>query len=91
MLTVVALHLEYSKITKECFPLPQLGPVLENYKSSIDEGVGFFILRGLDPSNYPMEDNVIIFLGISSYISERRGRQDVKGGMISKCSMYARG
>jgi hypothetical protein len=50
----------------------------------LHRGRGFFLLRGLDPNDYSPEDNVILFLGISSYIAERRGKQDAQGNMFSK-------
>jgi len=50
----------------------------------LHRGRGFFSLRGLDPSDYSPEDNMILFLGISSYIAERRGKQDAQGNMFSK-------
>jgi len=37
----------------------------------------------LDPAKYNAADNLIIFLGIASYIAERRGKQDRKGNMIT--------
>jgi len=42
------------------------------------------MLRGLDPNDYSHEDNVILFLGISTYIAERRGKQDAQGNMFGK-------
>ncbi|RSM08093.1 hypothetical protein CDV31_008306 [Fusarium ambrosium] len=46
-------------------------------------GRGFVVIRGLEASRYTVEDNVTIFLGVASYIAEKRGRQDRKGNMLS--------
>jgi hypothetical protein len=35
-------------------------------------------LRGLQPDKYRIEDNIVIYTGISSYIGNVRGRQDNK-------------
>ncbi|KAI9776641.1 MAG: hypothetical protein M1839_009447 [Geoglossum umbratile] len=64
------------------FPLPTLGPVLNELAKQIHEGKGFFIVRGLNPDNYSGETNVIMYVGMSSYIGETRGRQDEFGNML---------
>lgn len=40
-------------------------------------------MRGLTLDNYTEEEIVTIFLGTSSYIAERRGKQDHRGSMLS--------
>lgn len=47
------------------------------------DGRGFAIVRGLDVDQFSTGDMAIIYLGISSYIAERRGKQDHEGSMIS--------
>jgi hypothetical protein len=44
-------------------------------------------VRGLDPDDFSQEDNVVIFLGISSYIGPKRGRQDEEGNMLSESAL----
>lgn len=66
------------------FPLPTLGHKLLKATVAIHHGKGFAIIRGLDPKEFSAEDNLIIFLGISSYIGSKRGRQDEDGNMLSK-------
>lgn len=65
------------------FPLPTLGQRLLSVALDIHRGRGFAIIHGLDPKNFSPEDNVIVFLGISSYIGSKRGRQDEDGNMLS--------
>lgn len=47
-------------------------------------GRGFVVIRGLEASKYTVEDSVTVFLGVASYIAEKRGRQDRKGNMLCK-------
>jgi hypothetical protein len=77
------LGLDGDQIGRHNFPLPKLQPRLDTLTRELHDGRGFFLLRGLDPSDYSVEDNLLLFLGISSYIGPRLGRQDSKGNMIS--------
>lgn len=71
-------------MVKANFPLHRLGQRLEVASEDIYEGKGFVIVRGLEPNTLPVEDFTIIYLGVSSYIAERRGKQDQRGSMLSK-------
>ncbi|KAK4449882.1 hypothetical protein QBC34DRAFT_462546 [Podospora aff. communis PSN243] len=64
------------------FPLPTLGPRLNDISKAIHEGRGFVVLRGLDPDKYSSMDNMLLYLGVTSYIAETRGMQDFDGRMI---------
>jgi hypothetical protein len=48
----------------------------------IANGRGFFVLRGLDPMRYSKFKNIVIYVGIASYIGNRFGRQDEYGNML---------
>ncbi|KAH6621609.1 hypothetical protein B0J18DRAFT_445394 [Chaetomium sp. MPI-SDFR-AT-0129] len=74
--------LEYFNVTPDTFPLPTLGPKLRQVAVDIHMGRGFAVVRGIEPDDFSPEENVIIFLGISSYIGARRGRQDEDGNML---------
>lgn len=69
--------------SRETFPLPTLSTKLENLALQLHFGSGFIILRGLDPNKYSSADNLLIYLGITSFIAEERGRQDSDGNMLS--------
>ncbi|KXX76429.1 hypothetical protein MMYC01_200183 [Madurella mycetomatis] len=71
-----------SEVSPDNFPLPTLGPKLLRVALDIHCGKGFAVVRGLKPDEYSPEDNVLIFLGISSYIGAKRGRQDEDGNML---------
>jgi hypothetical protein len=81
------LDLPLASLSEDCFILPTLGEKLKSAAATLNDGVGFFRLRGLDPSRYSSEMNVILYLGISSYVGNRRGRQDELGNMLRK-SIY---
>ncbi|KAH8682705.1 hypothetical protein BX600DRAFT_506272 [Xylariales sp. PMI_506] len=76
------LGLDGQDIRCDNFPLPSLAGRLFELAKELHFGRGFFALRGLDPAKYSQEDNVLIFLGISSYIGDKRGIQDVKGHLF---------
>lgn len=72
------------QVDKDNFPLPNLGERLEKASEDVYDGRGFVIVRGLDPDTFLAEDFAVIYLGVSSYIAERRGKQDQRGSMLSK-------
>ncbi|GAB1317294.1 Taurine hydroxylase-like protein SAT17 like [Madurella fahalii] len=77
------LGLESNEVSPATFPLPTLSARLSQVCSDVYEGRGFAIVRGLDPDAYPsIEDLTIVYLGISSYVGERRGKQDQRGSML---------
>jgi hypothetical protein len=78
------LGLYGNEVTPDTFPLPTLGSKLQQVARDIHRGRGFAVVRGLNPDEFSPEDNVLVFLGISSYIGVQRGRQDEEGNMLSK-------
>jgi hypothetical protein len=82
-LLVADLGIDGSTVSRETFPLPILAKHLDEICHQVYDGRGFSIVRGLDPDAYAIEDLTIIYLGLSSYIGERRGKQDQRGSMLS--------
>ncbi|WPJ65199.1 hypothetical protein SMAC4_13891 [Sordaria macrospora] len=74
--------LDSHKVTKDLFPLPNLGPILSGIRDDIYIGKGFSIIRGLNPDDYAITDLTAIYLGITSYIGQQRGKQDQRGSML---------
>ncbi|KAJ2995553.1 hypothetical protein NUW58_g1242 [Xylaria curta] len=74
-----SLELDGSEVTQSTFPLPTLAEKLHQLSVDLHDGKGFCVLRGLDPKTYSPEENVLIYLGLSSYIAETRGKQDEEG------------
>ncbi|KAL1877579.1 hypothetical protein VTK73DRAFT_8568 [Phialemonium thermophilum] len=77
------LELDGGEINRDNFPLPTLLDRLERAAVHIHQGCGFCIVRGLDPAKYSVEDNLLLFLGLGSYIGDLRGVQDRKGNVIT--------
>lgn len=67
------------------FTLPRLQYALEGLSNELHNGKGFVILRGLDSVGITREDKIILYLGMSSYIADERGRQSQDGRMMSSC------
>jgi hypothetical protein len=83
LISSTAQGLEGNEVDRDSFPLPTLEQRLEKVRDDIYEGRGFSIIRGLEPNNFSVEDFTVIYLGITSYIAERRGKQDQRGSMLS--------
>ncbi|KAL9035237.1 MAG: hypothetical protein Q9214_006678, partial [Letrouitia sp. 1 TL-2023] len=73
---------DLTTVIQHTFPLPFLGKRLKEMSKTIHSGLGFAVVRGLNPENYSRIDNIIIYLGLTSYIAEIRGRQDSTGSML---------
>ena len=69
-------------VSQESFLLPTLGKRLKAFAAELTSGVGFFHIRGLDPQRYSNYMNILLYLGISSYIGGKRGRQDELGNIL---------
>ncbi|KAK3682996.1 hypothetical protein B0T22DRAFT_472373 [Podospora appendiculata] len=74
--------LDGHEVNKALFPLPKLGKALEKICNDVYDGRGFAIVRGLNPDDYELPDLTIVYLGLSSYIAQRRGKQDQRGSML---------
>ncbi|KAF9889373.1 hypothetical protein FE257_007483 [Aspergillus nanangensis] len=57
------------------FPLPSLHPILRGVSDNIHAGTGFTLIRGIPVDRYSIEENMIIYVGVSSHIGHIFGRQ----------------
>ena len=78
----VASNRNVDDISTGNFVLPKLGPKLKNWACTLYDGMGFFIIRGLDAGEFSAEDNLAMYIGTSSYIGDERGVQDGDGNVI---------
>ncbi|KAF5245829.1 hypothetical protein FAUST_1616 [Fusarium austroamericanum] len=78
-----ALGLDGDEVSADNFPLPNLSRRLRASAETLHLGRGFVVIRGIHGSKYTVEDSVTIFLGVASYIADKRGLQDRKGNMLS--------
>lgn len=73
------LGLDPPAISPETFPLPaELRARLDGISATCHDGIGFVVLRGLDPEKYSEDDNALIFMGISAHVAPVRAFQDRK-------------
>jgi hypothetical protein len=77
------LRLDGDKVCRENFSLPSLDSKLQILAKQLYEELGFFVLRGLDPLRYTPGDNLVLFLGIASYIGRRLGKQNRRNEAIT--------
>jgi len=83
-MSLSGLDVPMEMLSSSTFPLPSLGPALGGLARQIHEGSGFFIVRGLNPDNYSHKTSMVMYVGMSSYIGETRGRQDEFGNMLRR-------
>ena len=55
-------------ISKDDFPLPILGPVLDDIRHDVICGRGFALLRGLPVDRYSIEESAIIYFGLGTHM-----------------------
>src|SRR5437868_1972188 len=57
-----------AEITKQRFPLPGFGAHLEKLKTTLKNGLGFEVIRGLPVANYSQEFAATIFCGVGAHL-----------------------
>ncbi|KAI6088146.1 hypothetical protein F4821DRAFT_269105 [Hypoxylon rubiginosum] len=72
-----------SDVDESSFPLRSLGKTLSTIRTDVYEGVGFATIRGLEVEEFSHDDLVTIYLGITSYVAEKRGKQNQEGVMMT--------
>ncbi|TPX11225.1 uncharacterized protein E0L32_001043 [Thyridium curvatum] len=77
-----SLELDGSCVSRDTFPLPQLGLKLDKLGLDLYQGKGFCLVRGIKPEAYSVEDLTLVYLGVNSYIGGQHGRQDGRGNML---------
>lgn len=77
-----SLELDGDLVNRDNFPLPTLGPKLDELSHDIHNGSGLCVIRGINPEDYSVEDLTIVWLGIQAYIADQRGCQDHRGNML---------
>lgn len=73
-------------VSQQTFPLPSLASRLMRLARSVHEGSGFAVLRGLDTKQFSAEDNMVIYLGVCSWVGNQRGRRHHTQHLLQSCS-----
>lgn len=76
------LGLDGSHVNVDTFKLPTLGPRLVELSLDIHNGRGFAVVRGINPGDYSVEDLTLAYMGVASYVADKRGCQDKLGNML---------
>ncbi|KAK3071572.1 hypothetical protein LTR53_008380 [Teratosphaeriaceae sp. CCFEE 6253] len=77
MRSFAAKHDDLSTISSSTFELPEeLSQRLRRTSDQLYKGVGFQIVRGLDPSGYTPVQNLTIYAGVTAHICPQRGFVD---------------
>jgi hypothetical protein len=72
---------DVASITRDDFPLPTFGPVLEKMRDEILNGRGFVLLRGLPVEGRPIAESATSYWGIGTYLGSARS-QNAKGHVL---------
>jgi len=68
---------DLSNISVETFSLPSsLSQSLKQVSTQCYTGIGFKIVRGIDPSRYTLEQNAAVYAGIAAHVAPQRGFVD---------------
>ncbi len=78
---VQARGLDIAEIRREDFPLPTLGPVLDQLRAEVLDGRGFVLLRGVPVEDRPIAESAAAYWGIGSYFGSARS-QNAKGHLL---------
>ena len=85
---LIANYDDLSQLSSLTFELPAaFSRRLRKLSDQIYKGVGFQLIRGLDPSKYTSKQGLIVYAGVSSHVCPQRGFVDVDGkGVVGKFS-----
>lgn len=50
----------------------------------VHDGRGFAVIRGINPGDYSVEDLTLAYMGVASYVADKRGCQDKVGNMLGE-------
>ena len=67
MRSVRARGIEIIDIDRDAFPLPTLGPVLEDIRHEVVSGRGFILLRGIPVERYTIEESATVYFGLGAH------------------------
>jgi hypothetical protein len=75
------LGMAIADIRRSDFPLPTLGPVLDQLRHDVLNGRGFVLMRGLPVEDRPIAESATAYFGIGAYFGSARS-QNAKGHVL---------
>jgi len=73
--------IDIADISREDFPLPTLGPVLDRLRGEVLDGRGFVLLRGMPVEDRPIAESATAYWGVGTYFGSARS-QNAKGHLL---------
>jgi hypothetical protein len=83
MRTAMARKMPLESIGQEHFPLPTLGTTLAQHLRELQDGRGFFVLRGLPIQRYSDDEAAVLFWGIGRYLGTPV-KQNINGDQLGR-------
>ena len=78
---VRARVLDIADIRRDDFPLPTLGPALEQLRDEVLNGRGFVLLRGMPVEDRPIVESATAYWGVGAHFGSARS-QNAKGHLL---------
>jgi len=79
--TFIQSGLNAEHMSKADFPLPKLEKKLEEVKQNLIKGVGFQVIKGLDPTHFSRLEVATLFMGLGSHLGVARS-QNAAGHLL---------
>jgi hypothetical protein len=79
--SVQSRGLDIADIRRVDFPLPTLGPTLDELRNEVLNGRGFVLIRGLPVEGQPIAESATAYWGIGTYFGNARS-QNAKGHVL---------
>lgn len=85
---MTASELDPEDISPDTFPLPQVQEKLKRCADILHNAHGFCVLHGLG-TRFSVEHGLLIFLGLASYVGDKRGMQNKQGHMLAHITDFS--
>jgi hypothetical protein len=81
---------DMAELTRTDFPLPGLGPRLEEFVHELEHGRGFGVIRGLPIERYSLAEAKLLYWGIGCHLGDAVG-QNASGDLMVHVTDHGRG
>lgn len=82
-------RLSGTQFTKDDFPLPMLGPLLDDQRDLLENGRGFTLMRGIPVDRFDLDELTAIYWGIGAYLGEGFS-QNAQGDLVGHVTDHGR-
>ena len=74
-------HSDIAQMSKADFPMPSLGPTLDDLRHEVLNGRGFALLRGFPIEDFSFEEIATMYWGLGTYLGSARS-QNARGHLL---------